>query len=322
MATIRWSWAIACLRTAPATWPPTGCARPTLRPKWKDGTATGSGIYVTGYIVGEFKSGADPATSNFTTDANIAIADEFTTSPTKNASIPVNLSSNSHKNTWGNQTNKGTTIGYKVLIKGNKDTYFSVNGIKSVTEVTGVSAIVSVSSAGLATFASNCKLDFENVENLEAYIAKENNSKIELTKVEKVAAGTGVLLRALNDATTFEVPVTTEDADDVTGNIFVRGTGAAVESDPAAGGHNYILSKKGDVYGFYLANGNKVAKNRAYLHTDVAAARIDLNFDNVTGINEVKSEKTVEGIFDLQGRKVITPSKGLYIVNGKKVVIK
>ena len=288
----------------------------------KDGTATGSGIYVTGYIVGEFKSGADPATSNFTTDANIAIADEFTTSPTKNASIPVNLSSNSHKNTWGNQTNKGTTIGYKVLIKGNKDTYFSVNGIKSVTEVTGVSAIVSVSSAGLATFASNCKLDFENVENLEAYIAKENNSKIELTKVEKVAAGTGVLLRALNDATTFEVPVTTDDADDVTGNIFVRGTGAAVESDPAAGGHNYILSKKGDVYGFYLANGNKVAKNRAYLHTSVAAARIDLNFDNATGINEVKSEKTVEGIFDLQGRKVVTPSKGLYIVNGKKVVIK
>jgi hypothetical protein len=38
----------------------------------------------------------------------------------------------------------------------------------------------------------------------------------------------------------------------------------------------------------------------------------------------VKSEKSVPaaGYFDLQGRKVAQPQKGLYIVNGKKVVIK
>ncbi len=288
-----------------------------------DGTATGSDIYVVGYIVGEYVGKTtNPKTSNFTTNANIAIADEFTTAPTAGGTIPVALPTTTLQNAWGNKANSGATIRYKVIIKGNKDTYFGVNGIKGTSEVTAIAVPVTITAAGLATFVSDSKLDFSNVENLEAYIAKENNSKIELTKVDKVAAGTGVLLRALNDATTFEVPVTTEDADDVTGNIFVRGTGAAVESDPAAGGHNYILSKKGDVYGFYLANGNKVAKNRAYLHTSVAAARIDLNFDNVTGINEVKSEKTIEGIFDLQGRKVITPSKGLYIVNGKKVVIK
>ena len=182
-------------------------------------------------------------------------------------------------------------------------------------------SITITTTIGLGTLVSDFALDFTNVTGLEAYIAKENGGKIVLEKINKVPAGTGILLRSTNDGADYTVPKATS-TDDVTGNLFVRGTGATVESDPAAGGHNYILSKKGDVYGFYHANGNKVAKNRAYLHTDVAAARIDLNFDNATGINEVKSEKTVEGIFDLQGRKVVTPSKGLYIVNGKKVVIK
>ena len=63
---------------------------------------------------------------------------------------------------------------------------------------------------------------------------------------------------------------------------------------------------------------------KVYVEPSSAAREfIGFNFDEVTGINEVKNEKeTVNGIFDLQGRKVITPSKGLYIVNGKKVVIK
>lgn len=288
----------------------------------KNGTATGDNIYVVGYIVGEFKSGGNPATSDFTTDANIAIADEFTTSPTRNASIPVQLNTNPLKNAWGNQTNKGTTLGYKVIVKGNKDTYFSTNGIKSASEVIGVSAPVTVSSIGLATFAGNCDLDFTGVSGIEAYIAKENNAKVELTKVYKVAAGTGVLLRATDNGTDFTIPATTDAADDATGNLFVRGTGAAVATTDGSY-TNYILSTKSGVVGFYHANGNIVAKNRAYLHTSVSAARIDLSFDELTGINEVKNQKeAVEGIFDLQGRKVAQPAKGLYIVNGKKVVIK
>ena len=51
-------------------------------------------------------------------------------------------------------------------------------------------------------------------------------------------------------------------------------------------------------------------------------ARIDFNFDETTGIKEVHGNANVEGTYDLQGRKVEEPVKGLYIVNGKKVVIK
>lgn len=296
----------------------------------QDLTENLSDVYITGYIVGCVSNNKCYKTTTASlVNANILLADTPDKSFTEGGQIstesglcPVELPTSpaTLREKWGLKDNN--VLGYKVICKGTEQAYFGKRGMKSTSEITAVAVPVTVTAAGLATFVSDSKLDFENVENLEAYIAKENNSKIELTKVNKVAAATGVLLRALNNATTFEVPVTTEDADDATGNLFVRGTGAAVESDPAAGGHNYILSKKGDVYGFYHANGNMVAKNRAYLHTDVAAARIDLNFDDATGINEVKSEKTVEGIFDLQGRKVVTPSKGLYIVNGKKVVIK
>ena len=182
---------------------------------------------------------------------------------------------------------------------------------------------VTISAAGLATFANDYALDFTNVENLEAYIAKENGTTIELEKVNKVPAGTGVLLRALNSATDFNVPVTTAAADDVTDNIFVRGTGAAVNSDNGDGKTNYVLGKHSGVVGFYQAGGMTVATNKAYLQTTLSAARIDVNFDGeVTAIETVETAKANNEYYNLAGQRVAQPTKGLYIVNGKKVVIK
>lgn len=63
---------------------------------------------------------------------------------------------------------------------------------------------------------------------------------------------------------------------------------------------------------------------RAYF--DIPAnveARLNF-FDETTGISEMKAMRNVENetVFDLQGRRVAQPTKGLYIVNGKKVVLK
>ena len=52
----------------------------------------------------------------------------------------------------------------------------------------------------------------------------------------------------------------------------------------------------------------------------------DLNNGNVTGLQELKNGKTEEwkseGWYDLNGRRVLRPSKGLYIKNGQKVIMK
>ena len=181
---------------------------------------------------------------------------------------------------------------------------------------------VTISAAGLATFASDSELDFTNVDGIEAYIAKENGTKIELEKVNKVPAGTGVLLRSVSgEAKAADVPVTAAAADAVTGNLFVRGTGAAVES--GSGPYNYVLGKHEGKVGFYKAGGMTVATDKAYLQTTVAAARIDIDFDgDVTAIETVKAEKANNEYFNLAGQRVANPTKGLYIVNGRKVVVK
>lgn len=82
---------------------------------------------------------------------------------------------------------------------------------------------------------------------------------------------------------------------------------------------------------FWYSNGNtKMKAFRGYFNfMDVlsevanASTRIGFNFDETTGIKEVHGNANVEGTYDLQGRKVEEPTnKGLYIVNGHKVVIK
>ena len=180
---------------------------------------------------------------------------------------------------------------------------------------------ITISAAGLATFASDEDLDFTNVENIQAYVAKDNGSKTTLEKVNKVPAGTGVLLRALNDATSFDVPVTTT-ATEITGNLFVRGTGVAVASTD--GDYtNYVLGKKKSGYvGFFKANGKVVSANQAYLHLNTTQTAPNLTFDDLTGIAVINEDLPAvnNGTFDLQGRRVAEPAKGFYIKNGKKVV--
>ena len=83
---------------------------------------------------------------------------------------------------------------------------------------------------------------------------------------------------------------------------------------------------------FWYSNGTtKMKAFRAYFdfydvlsEVENATARISFNFeDDTTGITEVHgSNKGAEGTYDLQGRKIEEPIKGLYIVNGRKVVKK
>lgn len=95
--------------------------------------------------------------------------------------------------------------------------------------------------------------------------------------------------------------------------------------------NTYILNKINEKVGFYkAADGLKVGANRCYLTaTNVpgaAAARgLEISFDDeVTGLNEVRGQKEEvrSDYFNLAGQRVAQPTKGLYIVNGKKVVIK
>ena len=275
-------------------------------------------VYVTGYIIGTVNSSTGALiNTSIDSDTNLAIADtpeeteDFCSVQLPSGAIRTALNAKPANHPYY----VGVT---KVLVRGDILKYCNRPGIKNTDKGSVVGQKIKVTSAGLATYCTDVNLKFNGT--LEAYIAKEEAGKINLYQVINVPANTGVLLRAagISVDTSYDVE-TTEDTDDVTGNIFVKGTDAAVATDT----YNYILSKKGGVIGFYYANGNTVAKNRAYLHTTLAEARVALDFDNdVTAIEAVSTKpSTTNGqYYNLAGQRVAQPTKGLYIVNGKKVI--
>lgn len=177
------------------------------------------------------------------------------------------------------------------------------------------------SKAGYATYC-NCDgkaLDFSSVEGLTAYIVSSIDGVINLQAVKKVPAGTGVVV--VGEPKTYNVPVIAS-ADPVVGNKLIGVTSyhVAVEGD-------YVLAYKDDTRGFYPAEEDLVIPaGKAYLHIGGGSdARSFLPLDyETTGIGALlmNNEKVKKEIFSLSGQRVSQPKKGLYIIGGRKVVVK
>ena len=286
-----------------------------------DGTATGSGIYVTGFIVGEYPSGEKPIiTSSFTTDANIALADVYSTSTAKASAIPVQISSDALKAAWGNKSNDGSKMGYKVLIKGNKDTYFSVNGIKSTSEVTALSIPVTVGAAGYTTFVPSSAVEIPF--GVKGYIITATGAdNVTLTEKTSVPASTPIIIEAA--AGNYNMPVITTSPDDVSGNLLQASDGTVTGDESTI----FALGKKDDKVGFYLvANGQTVPAGKAYLEVAGDAnvkGFLAFDFGTTDAIKMVQGAGLKDAaIFNLAGQRMSKLQRGLNIVNGKKYIVK
>ncbi len=189
---------------------------------------------------------------------------------------------------------------------------------------------VSVSTAGLATFCSEYGVDFSSASNVAAYKAVVSGTTVNLTKVTSAAAGEGVLLRSVGGGATSETLPVLATATKAEDNAFVGTLSDINVSEDDGTKINYVLSKEGDEVGFYKAAvaGTKVGAGKAYLPVAKSAAAKGLTFvysDDATGISEIATDvnRTADGaIYSLSGVHVQNPSKGLYIMNGKKVIVK
>ena len=190
-----------------------------------------------------------------------------------------------------------------------------------------ITETVEIGTYGMATFCSDKALDFENVSNIYAYKASVSGNNISFTRVYQVPAGTGVLLRNPNGGQASEQVPVISSADPITENAFF-GTLTEIASLPETsnGNTNYILFyTEQEGLGFYKANNNFVGAGKAYLQVP-NGAKAFIAFEEegeATGINNVNREiMTHNGCYNLNGQRVENPTKGLYIVNGKKVVLK
>ena len=203
---------------------------------------------------------------------------------------------------------------------------YSSKGIKKI-EVYGcapfnVTANEGASGEYWATFYSDAS-NFKASAGTQVFAVNLAGTAITMTEITDgiVNSGQGVVLKSTAASITM-TPNASASAGDYSTNSLT-GTTAAMTG---AAGNIYVLNNGTQGVGFYkLKSTGTIGANKAYLTYSGSLAPEFFGFDgNTTSINEVRGKmEDVSGeYYDLQGRRVSQPTKGLYIVNGKKVVIK
>lgn len=171
---------------------------------------------------------------------------------------------------------------------------------------------------GYATYCSQNALDFTNAEGVTAWaITGVNGENITFSQIAgRVPAGTGMLLKGAANASV-TMTSATGAATAPSGNKLV-GT-----LEPLTITANEYFGLSGNT--FVPVNAGTVLAGKALLRaTDVpAASRMIFVFEDATGIATVEQSPLNDNrYYNLSGQRVDSPKKGMYIVNGKKVVVK
>lgn len=185
-----------------------------------------------------------------------------------------------------------------------------------------------IGSTGWATFSNTNATDFTNLAGVVDAYQVTGNSGSAITKSAvsaTAAANTGLLLNAA--AGTYAIPLTTTGTDlSATNKLVAVASSTAVGAAPD-GYTNFVLVGGSGTASFKKITGTNsatVGAGKAYLQLAGTSFESNLFFmDDATAINAVKSNAVENGTYyNLAGQRVVNPTKGLYIVNGKKVVVK
>lgn len=290
---------------------------------------------------------------------NVASATKFTTLPTGkykiNGQVWGNTGLTVTVTAGGDEVWSKATTGALAHAEGSEftlleetDLYVTSNGddnkmldLLYIVRTGDATISATIGTTGYTTFASPYALNLSgitsNTGTTTAYYVTESDvksSSVALTEATgNVAAGTGLILNGTAGATV-TIPVVASGTDLTSTNML---KGCTVATDITSSTENY---ENFYVLGASVAEFQKIktwvdAPNtltipagKAYLDTTgagvVGAPTLTFDFGETTGINTVQgAEFKVNGeYYDLQGRRVAQPTKGLYIVNGRKVVIK
>lgn len=201
------------------------------------------------------------------------------------------------------------------------DNYSNING-EEVVLYRKVITSATIGAAEYATFSCPAALDFSAATGLTIYTVAVNADETEVTLTEvankQVPANTAVVLHGPSGTYTGQVLAS---ATPISNNHL-----KIAESEMSgAAGNIYVLNKKNGVVGFYkLSDSGTLAAGKAYLQLTNPAPMLTMTEEETTGIQSLTSSLSQgEGdCYDLSGRRVSQPKNGLYIVNGRKVVIK
>ena len=194
---------------------------------------------------------------------------------------------------------------------------------------------VTVGETGYATFYAQVPVVVPY--GVTAYYLAENDVHedwVELTEIKEIPAGVGVVLNAEPGVYQFEILDKasieinslfngTVVAENVTEEAFVLSANDG-KAELCKAEMNQTVGEGKELQKAFLNNGHKAYLPSGSLKQGAAFSKsLGLHFPGTTGVDNVKTENgQVKTIYDLQGRKVGNPSNGLYIINGKKVLVK
>ena len=211
------------------------------------------------------------------------------------------------------------------------DIYTSVGGLSNYFDYVIIRKLPSTVTAtiganGFSTFASEYNVKLPS--GVTAYTAQVSGNYVNFTEVEsgEIPANKGVLLKGTTGEITLDVIAT---ATALGSNDFkVNSSGATF--DAAENTTYFAMVKDRNPLTFGTVNPATVAipANKAYLAVPAAisiesGARLTAIFDGeATAIKTVENAKAGKTIYNLNGQRVNKAQKGLYIVNGKKTIVK
>ena len=255
------------------------------------------------------------------------------------------------ENTFGDgydATNDKTTMfvissshstGYKFLNAANgyrQDTYEGVGTWYDNTDAGNYWQFIKVTEVPLTIAANdyttlclpfNVKLPENSV--VKAYYASAAAGNVlKLTEITGIIpANQGVILQNTGDAeAAINLTITTDEATTLTDNRLV---GVTAKREGYTALNNYVLAEKNGTTAFYKANFTVIAANKAYLPVanvqNAQGVMMAFSFgDEVTGIDNVNAAApAAKKYYDLQGRRVLYPAKGIFVTeDGQKVLFK
>ena len=175
-------------------------------------------------------------------------------------------------------------------------------------------------------YATLCVPFDVTLDGATAYTLEKNGTDLAMTEVTgAVAAGTPVLLEGTSASATATIGSNYSTA--ISSETALTGTYFAISD--FEGDTNYVLGTDGTKVGFFHWEGSTLKANRAYIAGEAAVGvggevkGFYLNHDIATQIREMVGASDGKATYyDLSGRRVTQPARGLYIMNGKKVAVK
>ena len=245
------------------------------------------------------------------------------------AMTPPEIEESDSEPAFTNPTNATLYVPY-----GKKSAYQSAPYWQDFTieEMAPDDVTLTIGRLGVGTFASPYDLNFAGITGMKAYIASGFNpstGKLVLTQVDEVPAGTGLYVKGT--AGTYTIPV--QETSMYLHNMLVGVTERTYLEATTGDNTNFTLQNGSHGLGFYAVSPGYLNAGKAYLSIptwvlSAQAGPIMLEFEDeeTTGINltpstslegEGSSYYTIDGQ-KLEGKPI---RKGVYVVNGKKVVI-